>query len=539
MSRTLLCCLLLAVGFIAQAQWSTNPSVNTRLTTAIQPQHKPSVLPDGSGGAFISYEDLRSFSDDIYIQRINSSGIMQWQANGIPVCTAPFYQSDQFMLPDNNGGVYVIWRDERISGLSKVYAQHVSADGTMLWATNGIPLSALPHSVDIAAVPDGAGGFIVTWTEIGFSDSKIYAQRINPAGEKVWVDPVLVSNYIGTPVMVSDGSNGAIISWADERNSTDPGHPYEIYAQHLNPDGAFQWQTDGMLVQTGSDEIGDINIASNNNGGAIVTWCSFGLTDLIKVQSIGASGNLVWAPSGITVSASRGYFVKAILDGNGGAYLIWLEAPASSNYENSYAQYINSDGVVQWQEDGIALKPTTSDNDELGAISDDAGGVFVIFAEWITGNHTVTYLQHLGATGPIWPACVAVTSSQGWQYESTLGINSSGGVIVAWGDQRNEGDLYAQNVCGTGALGNCVLGLQEMTDDKMLAIYPNPGDGHFKVQSASVPDKIIVTDILGKTIFEAIPITRETIITIPAVSGMYFVKIFSGGSQAVKKVIVN
>ncbi|HMI07515.1 MAG TPA: hypothetical protein VK528_08210 [Flavobacterium sp.] len=200
MRKILLSCLLIVVGFAAQAQWSTSPSVNTRITTALQPQHDPKVLPDGNGGAFISYEDSRSFSDDIYIQRINSSGIMQWQANGLPICTAPFYQSEQFMLPDDTGGVYVIWRDERISGLSKIYAQHVTADGAILWATNGISLSSLSQSAEIAAVTDGAGGFIVTWREIEFSGSqKIYAQRIDPAGQKVWINALLVSDFPGTP----------------------------------------------------------------------------------------------------------------------------------------------------------------------------------------------------------------------------------------------------------------------------------------------------------------------------------------------------
>ena len=82
--------LFLAVLFFEtlQAQWSSNPAVNTAICIATGDQSSPTIVADGAGGSIITWYDLRSGSSDIYAQRINAAGVVQWTANGVAICTA-------------------------------------------------------------------------------------------------------------------------------------------------------------------------------------------------------------------------------------------------------------------------------------------------------------------------------------------------------------------------------------------------------------------------------------------------------------------
>ena len=46
------------------------------------------------GGALIAWEDPRTGTEDIYIQRLSMSGSPQWTADGVAVCTAAERQQE-------------------------------------------------------------------------------------------------------------------------------------------------------------------------------------------------------------------------------------------------------------------------------------------------------------------------------------------------------------------------------------------------------------------------------------------------------------
>ncbi len=88
--------LLVAVLYATPAftQWSNNPNINTPICTATGNQQVPTIVSDGSGGAIITWQDLRNgTNNDIYAQHVNASGVVQWTANGDTVCTAANDQS--------------------------------------------------------------------------------------------------------------------------------------------------------------------------------------------------------------------------------------------------------------------------------------------------------------------------------------------------------------------------------------------------------------------------------------------------------------
>jgi len=48
---------------------------------------------------------------DIYAQRINAGGIVQWTAEGVAICTAINNQIYPSMVSDGNGGAFITWQD--------------------------------------------------------------------------------------------------------------------------------------------------------------------------------------------------------------------------------------------------------------------------------------------------------------------------------------------------------------------------------------------------------------------------------------------
>src|SRR5438874_1919833 len=96
--------LLVILTSGSTAQWTHNPTVNNALCTAANNQYTPAVTGDGAGGAIVTWQDFRSGTPDIYAQRINSSGAVQWTSDGVALCTAASEQSYQTITGDGAGG---------------------------------------------------------------------------------------------------------------------------------------------------------------------------------------------------------------------------------------------------------------------------------------------------------------------------------------------------------------------------------------------------------------------------------------------------
>jgi hypothetical protein len=197
----------------------------------------PTIASDGAHGAIVAWEDHRAGSKDIYAQRISSGGTAQWVKNGVALCTALHNQSNPIAVPNGAGGAIVTWTDGRnfMTG-PYVYAQKVSATGVAQWTSNGVVVCASPnYQNEPTIVGDGAGGAIFTWW-----DGDVYAQRISSEGTAQWTTCGVVvcgaPNGQYAPTIVSAGDGGAIVAWTDER--TGAGNA-DIYAQYVRPDGTL------------------------------------------------------------------------------------------------------------------------------------------------------------------------------------------------------------------------------------------------------------------------------------------------------------
>src|SRR5204863_7348990 len=105
---------------------------------------------------------------DIYAQRINGSGFEEWTGNGKVICSH-FGNEYATVIPSNGSGSTIIaWEDNRggPTNGSEVYAQRISASGTVLWTTNGVAVCAGSGVQNILSIiSDGAGGAVIAWED--------------------------------------------------------------------------------------------------------------------------------------------------------------------------------------------------------------------------------------------------------------------------------------------------------------------------------------------------------------------------------------
>jgi len=252
--------------------------------TATGTQSQVSGFPDGSGGVYVSWTDVRGADNDIYALHVKNDGTAEagWAANGTVICNASGVQGASMTVLDGTGGIYIAWEDSR-SGNSDIYAQRSNAAGTVTWAPNGVVVCNATGNQLNPQVTPAADGMLLTWTDArsGTSNRNIFAQKMAVAdGAAVWTangvticnaaDQQPSASALGLKI-VPDGVNGAIIVWNDQRlGSSDR----NIFAQRINTAGTIQWTANGVVISSAGGnqgpDLGAVPITSTN--GAYIVW---------------------------------------------------------------------------------------------------------------------------------------------------------------------------------------------------------------------------------------------------------------------------
>lgn len=228
------------------AQWAVN---GVAVCNAADTQNNPKIESDGAGGAIIGWADKRNGSDyNVYSQRLNSSGVPQWAANGVAVSVETGNQSAIDISSKNISGAILTWKDYRNNIYADIYAQYLDISGTPQWAANGISVSAKAFDQLNPNIVTDSTGCVIVWQDSSNAQWDVYAQRILLNGTAQWgTNGKVIGNAAKNqiePKHLSDGKGGAIVVWHDNRDSTTK---YDLYAQNIN--------TDGSLGTLGNEEL--------------------------------------------------------------------------------------------------------------------------------------------------------------------------------------------------------------------------------------------------------------------------------------------
>jgi hypothetical protein len=373
-------------------QWTSN---GVAITTVAGSQYAPAIFPDGAGGAFVIWSQ-NGGGDDVYVQRVDPAGVPQWTPGGVPVCIAEEDQIGPTIVSDGSGGVIATWYDWRNASNYDIYAQRIDASGAVQWTTDGVSLcTAAADQYAPTIVSDAASGAIVVWYDYRDGESDLYAQRINASGAVQWttdgVDfcPAAIGAY--APMFVPDNAGGGIVAWLDGRNGN-----VDVFAQRINGSGAAQWTSNGVALCTAAGEQFYPIIAADGSGGASVTWWDRrGPHADIYAQRVNGSGAVLWTPNGVVVSAAAGdqVYPKIAADGAGGAIVTWFDYRTGTG--DIYAQRVNASGAVHWAADGLALCTATNHQNYPAIVSSGVGSAIITWQDWRNGPTSDIYAQRI------------------------------------------------------------------------------------------------------------------------------------------------
>ncbi|MCK4538203.1 MAG: hypothetical protein KAV42_05335, partial [Candidatus Krumholzibacteria bacterium] len=369
-------------------------------------KYYPRAVPGGDGGAVIVWQDGRSGNYDIYMQKLDGDGIQQWLASGFALCTAPDDQREPRLVPDGTGGAIVAWEDERnVTGID-IYARRVDGAGTLYWTVWGEAISTeSSNQWKIDIITDMAGGAIIVWSDerdMGTSLRDIYYAHIEDDGNITTISG-------GTPVCTADGYQNwpeivriddfhFAICWYDGRNLTKDLYVQYYYLSNpqLTENGAEICSIDGALLFSNEMTVDD-------QGRLVVCWYdSRSGPYRIYAQCYDLQLGPVWTDDGVAVCGDwDGQEVpKIVPDGAGGSIISWVDYRLSDYQARIYAQRLDSDGARLWNTDGIKICSERNRHDRMEMISDGNGGAYMVWEDLSLDGEDI-YAQRIDRKGYI------------------------------------------------------------------------------------------------------------------------------------------
>ncbi len=283
------------------------------INAALYPQQHPDIAPDGSGNAFIAYENLDASNNGlIWAQRLGPGGQRPWGAGagvqisglvnnqrnahvvgngaGGAIIGCDFYAtiSYQFLYYVNSSGAVIgtadvqpslntsstltaLGSDARggawvqcVTGVNNPYSwtlARVDAGGVTHPSTTGYLIwNYFNSSVGASMAPQADGSVVIAYNPL--SPYEAACQAFDPSVTPLWNHgtPVAVGEaptVMWDPVCASDGNGGAIVVWSDRRSN---GTTYDLFANRVDRFGA---------LGDASPAITQLADVPNDQGGAV------------------------------------------------------------------------------------------------------------------------------------------------------------------------------------------------------------------------------------------------------------------------------
>ncbi len=437
----------------AQAQWSSDPAVNTPIAVKSGDQVQPLVRPIPGGGWYVSWFDDSSGGYDVFLQRLDANGVAQWAAGGIRVADRSFSSTEDYGLDvDGSGNALLAFTDDRFA-TQKITAARYDAAGSALWGVNGIQMPDTTgdvHSPKIAVTADGQ--VVVAWT----SGSSIKLHRMQADGTAVW-DRVRSASGVTfglADLRAAGGSDtGTIVSWVRTQSSN-----RYLMANKIDAGGSWRWNATppGITVYDGGSlQMGNYPPFVNDGaGGAAFGWydvtqqCFAQHVTSARAEAFGHNGALASTDATHTRVAPAVQFNPA----TGETLLFFVEQFAGQ--QGVYGQKFNTTGVRQWGSGGAAIRPLAALT-VMGVAAVQAGSDNVVFWTDETGFAQDTiYAQRVGAGGGPVCATFPVSTLLAIKSGTEASIDPAGMTVAAWqqGD-FGSADVYVQNINADCSLG--------------------------------------------------------------------------------------
>ena len=330
--------------------WQDN---GVRITNTSNHVSDYSLSVNSSGNVFVSYVSKEpSITGDykIMVQKINPDGKLLFKNEAGLVYSSRDRKSMTSVIPDDSNGAFVFWV-ESFGSKSIILAQHVDSTGKPTWSKKPENISSTFHNVltYVAKKYPGNEAYVV-W-QMQKSDKDIYHQLINEKGKGLWTAggklvTALKGNQVNPQALVSDST--IFLSWTNEQ-----GRDKDIYLQKFNKKGNPMWNKIGLpVIKYHGEQFGQ-KLISDGKDGAIISWIDgridSALAD-IYAQRISKNGKILWDSLGLAVASNYNTpksYLALVSDESGGAIAIFKNT--RDNKKDIYGQRIFNTGTYASQ----------------------------------------------------------------------------------------------------------------------------------------------------------------------------------------------
>ena len=431
-------------------------------------QFAPILSGNIENGLYVIYGDQGTGSINLGVEKITSQFALEWGNDNMVTegldgdvnYTTPFRIGDQ--------DLYLLWEDNRAS--KKLYGTRITNIENQY--SGGMQVSFGDNSsseTDFSTpVIEKTSSGIYTATFDGSSTPKFI--RVNKLDENlnnVW-DPngiALSAVFDMRSALLVSADNGVGCFWSESR-----GFNYDIYYQKLDENGTITLEDNGVeLVDSNGDDY-IMAVLPTPDDKFMVFWMEDAWPAASLMYSkMDSDGNteIGWNPNGNSLSNSsfdsRHLQVKTIDDGTG-VFAVWIQ---DGNFSDIYAQVIDWDGNVLWEEDGVIVTDADNDQGNIDFQFNEAGTrSFLIWEDYRNGSDFEIFGQTLNLeNGLLLGDVVQFSSDTTNQYNPTVTNIQDNEFMVIWEDERgyyNEDPLLINGVDLYGS--GYVLG-QGMTTD--------------------------------------------------------------------------
>jgi hypothetical protein len=423
------------------------------------------LAPDGEGGVFVSYSwgawgswEIRRYDANGILR--SSSGYVADRGGSMKMMYGGSSQGKDSVIVAWIGGAG--WGPLYIAKFEDPETQYPGNPDTMSSLWGSIQLSPWVAVGGVfGLISDGQGGAIITWNDErnGAYNADVFAQKIDANGSLAWTsEDVAVAVQPGgqqRPQVVSDGAGGAIIVWDDYRAAT-----IQVYAQHIDQDGNFDWATNGIPISSIRGAVPKIIQA--DEGKYLVVWvdndANGGTPDYLRAQKIDDTGYLYWPSEGSIIGNIYTTEFEIASDDSRGAVVIWSLgdgdiyakrltpaigfSPAAFSFLGDYegdnprgqtltisnTGYDTLDWSVESDATWLILSPTTGSDSGTVTVSVDISG---LLPGTYNGSVTIT-----GAGASNSPVVVPVTLTISQPSRIILLAPAEGEIIPSGSDYR-------------------------------------------------------------------------------------------------------
>ena len=208
---------------------SSTPSSSTTGPTGNRQYLK--MMPGLDGSVIAYWQEYRRDTGgtaQIYAQCVNPDGSIQWEQGGKRVGTSNYCQYNACAIPVSDG-YWFAWVDNRLSGCSQIFAQHLLDNGTKLLGDSGqLVTSSTSYQSTLDLAPLDSNGVMVVFQSTYYDSiyyNKIGGTPLRSDGTimqpSLWNDQSIIAN----PALAQEpkvaripGANAAIVNYIDGRS---------------------------------------------------------------------------------------------------------------------------------------------------------------------------------------------------------------------------------------------------------------------------------------------------------------------------------